>query len=183
MACSPSGSHLRASAFGPYQASSEPLVRDSRGAVDAHFFRAADGAQYLLWRTDGVVDAEPTTIEVQALTKDGLALTGSVTTLLTNSEPWEGKRHAAVAVAHRGAGGQYYLFYNANDPSREGLTVAVARAPAVTGPYTKARGPSLGSGGKWAGPGMGSVIRARDDSWLLRFMLGVRARSARHLAV
>jgi beta-xylosidase len=161
------GAASSSSVLGPYADSGAPLVRDSRGAINPHQFEAPDGTSYLIWKVDGNASAATTPINIQPLTADGLALTGSPTTLLTNTQQWEGRLIQAPWLIFNE--GYYYLFYNADDSMSDGSAVAVARAMTVTGPYTRAPAPILASGGGWAGPGMGSVLRSPSGGWVALF--------------
>jgi beta-xylosidase len=69
--------------------------------------------------------------------------TGSPTTILTPSQPWETNQWSSVEgpsiVYHRGdaPGDDYYLFYAGNLYSTDRYGIGVARANSPTGPYTK----------------------------------------------
>lgn len=153
--------------LGPYADRGAPLLRDSPGAIDPHVFEAADGARYLLWKHEGNTSGGVAAIKIQPLTSDGLGLTGAPTTILTNTEAWEGTHiHAPWLLQHDG---DFYLFYSADDTSSDGTSIGVARATALLGPYAKSAAPSLVSAGDWAAPGMGTPIQTTDSDWFLVF--------------
>lgn len=153
--------------LGPYSDRGEPLLLDSPGAIDPHVFVAADGTRYLLWKQEGNTRGGVAAIKIQPLSGDGLTLIGSPTTILTNTEAWEGTHIDAPWLTQRD--GHYYLFYDADDASSDGSSIGVARATDLLGPYAKAAAPSMTSAGEWAAPGMGAPIHASDDDWFLMF--------------
>ena len=55
-------------------------------------------------------------------------------------------------------GGTYYVFYSGNAYDTVDYAIGVAQAPSPLGPFTKAGGPILSTGGAWAGPGHCSVV-------------------------
>jgi beta-xylosidase len=126
------------------------------GHIDASEITASNGTPYLLWKDDGNAVGQQTPIHAQQLASDGLSLTGSPTTLITNDQPWEGPLvEGPWMVQH---GGSYYLFYSANSYASTAYAIGVASAPSPLGPFTKAGGPILVTGGAWAGPGHCSVV-------------------------
>lgn len=155
------------SLLGPYEDRGEPLIRDALGAIDAHQFEAEDGARYLLWKLDGNAHGMPTPILLQPLTEDGLELTGSPSTLLTNSDAWEANVVEGPWLIYEA--GYYYLFYSGNSYASAGYALGVARSTSLAGPFTKALEPILVSSGPWAGPGHGSALRAPTGDWLFVF--------------
>ncbi|HEX9105539.1 MAG TPA: glycoside hydrolase family 43 protein, partial [Polyangia bacterium] len=142
---------------GPFTALVAPLVHDANmGLIDATEFEAADGSKYLLWKEDGNAVGKPTPIHGQPLAADGLSLTGSPSTLITNDQAWEGAVvEGPWLVAH---GGAYWLFYSGNSYANATYAVGVARATSPLGPYTKAAAPIVTSQGPWVGPGHCSVV-------------------------
>lgn len=150
---------------GPYTAQPQPLLQTgSPGVIDAHFFRAPNGQNYLLWKPDGNAVGQTTPIRIQPLSADGLSLTGSPTTLLTNTLSWEGALIEGPWMIYEG--GFYYLFYSANGYASTSYAVGVARATSPTGPFTKHGAPILVTRGAWAGPGHGSVVRGPRGDWV-----------------
>lgn len=151
------GAASASSPLGPFTDVGAPLVNDaSMGHIDASEITDASGKPYLLWKDDGNAVGKPTPIHAQPLAADGLSLTGSPTTLITNDQPWEGPLvEGPWMVQH---GGSYYLFYSANSYASTAYAIGVASAPSPLGPFTKAPGPILVTGGAWAGPGHCSVV-------------------------
>ncbi len=150
------GAASAASPLGPYTALATPLVTDADvGLIDANVF-IGNGAPFVVWKEDGNALGEATPIRARALTADGLAVTGSTTTLITNDRSWEGNLvEAPFIVEHVGT---YYLFYSGNAYYDGRYAVGVARASSPLGPYTKLADPILTTGGPWVGPGHCSVI-------------------------
>jgi hypothetical protein len=78
-------------ALGPYTALAQPLVHDANmGLIDASELTDTTGTPYLLWKEDGNAVGQPTPIHIQPLAADGLSLTGTRATLITNDQTWEG---------------------------------------------------------------------------------------------
>lgn len=145
------------SPLGPFADRGAPLVHENgMGTIDAHEFADAAGAPYLVWKDDGNAVGQPTPIWAQPLAADGLSLKGTRTQLITNDQAWEGALVEGPWVARRN--GAYWLFYSANSYASTAYAVGVARADSPLGPYTKAPGPIIVTGGSWAGPGHGSVV-------------------------
>lgn len=150
---------------GPYTPQAQPLLQvPSPGAIDAHFFRSSAGQNYLLWKIDGNAVGQATPIRIQPLSADGLSLTGSPTTLLTNTLAWEGALVEGPWMIEEG--GAFFLFYSANGYASNAYAVGVARASSPTGPFTKHGAPILVTRGAWAGPGHGSVVRGPSGEWV-----------------
>ncbi len=159
------GAATASNAAGPYTPQPQPLLQTgSPGVIDAHFFRAPNGDNYLLWKPDGNAIGQPTPIRIQRLSTDGLTLQGSATTLLTNTLPWEGNVIEGPWMIFEG--GSYYLFYSANGYASTAYAIGVARATSPTGPFTKHGAPILVTRGAWAGPGHGSVVRGPSGAWV-----------------
>ena len=153
------------SATGPFTDIGRPLIDDPRpGVIDVSQYQAPDGTRYLLWKTDGNQTGAPTPIHIQRLASDGLSLTGSATTLITNDQSWEAGLVEGPWMINEG--GMYYLFYSANGYASPSYAIGVARSASPLGPFVKAPGPILVSKGAWAGPGHGSVVRAPGGEWV-----------------
>ncbi len=150
------GAATSTSPTGPFTDIGQPLVHDpSMGEIDPTEITVG-GTPYVLWKDDGNAIGKPTPIHAQAAASDGLSLTGSPVTLITNDQAWEGAvTEGPWMVEH---GGTYFLFYSGNSYDTASYAVGVASAPSPLGPFTKASGPILASNGAWAGPGHCSVI-------------------------
>lgn len=156
-------------AAGPFvDAGDAPLVcqRALGGTIDASPFADADGRLFLYFKNDGNAVRRPTRIWGQAMTADGLALTGEPVALAANDAPWEGHVVEAPTMV-RGAG--YRLFFSANDygwPDRWRLSpyaIGYADCAGPLGPCRDAPGnPILASrsegGDCRSGPGHQSVL-------------------------
>jgi len=156
------GAASASSALGPYTAQAQPLVHDaSMGLIDASEFEGG-GTPYVLWKEDGNAVGKPTPIHAQPLTSDGLSLSGSASTLITNDQGWEGAVVEGPFMVQDN--GTYYLFYSGNSYASAAYAIGVARASSPTGPFTKAAAPILVSNAAWAGPGHCSVVVATPSS-------------------
>ncbi|HEY2516561.1 MAG TPA: glycoside hydrolase family 43 protein, partial [Polyangiaceae bacterium] len=144
------------SALGPFTDIGAPLVHDaSMGLIDASEINAPQGP-YVLWKEDGNALGKPTPIHAQPLAADGLSLTGSPSTLITNDQSWEGAVTEGPFMVENA--GTFYLFYSGNSYANATYAVGVARASSPTGPFTKASGPILTTNDAWVGPGHCSVV-------------------------
>lgn len=153
------GAAWSTSPTGPFVDVGAPLVAPpSPGAIDAHYFRASGGAHYLLWKVDGNAVGQSTPIRIQPLAPNGLSLTGSPSTILSNTLAWEGALVEGPFMVERG--GSYYLFYSGNGYGSPAYGVSVARASQPTGPFIKLGHKILASSPRWAGPGHGSIVEA-----------------------
>ncbi len=142
---------------GPFTDIGAPLIHDSNmGLIDASEFNDTDGSHYVLWKEDGNAVGKPTPIHAQLLSTNGLTLSGSAQTLITNDQAWEGNvTEGPFMVEHSGT---YYLFYSGNDYATTNYAVGVARAASPVGPFTKQSGPIVTSNSAWGGPGHCSVL-------------------------
>jgi arabinan endo-1,5-alpha-L-arabinosidase len=161
------GAASATSPTGPFVDIGAPIVQSATlGLIDATEFEDAGGARYLLWKEDGNAVGKPTPIDGQPLAADGLSLTGSPSTLITNDQGWEGAvTEGPWLYAHDGS---YYLFYSGNSYANASYAVGVARATSPLGPYTKATAPIVVSNATWIGPGHCSVSDGPGgDSYLI----------------
>lgn len=154
------------SSIGPYTALAQPLLAEpSMGLIDPSELTAPSGTPYLLWKEDGNAQGKPTPIHAQQLAADGLSLTGPVATLITNDQAWEGAvTEAPWMVEH---GGSFYLFYSGNSYANASYAIGVARASSPLGPFTKAPGPIVTTGGAWVGPGHCAVVDRDGASYVV----------------
>ncbi|MDQ1555184.1 MAG: arabinan endo,5-alpha-L-arabinosidase [Actinomycetota bacterium] len=133
------------------------------GAIDPSTFVDTDGARYLVWKNDGNCCGFDTYIQISRLSGDGLSLVGSTTKLFKQTEAWEGTLiEAPTLVKH---GGNYVLFYSANDYGGYSYAIGYAHSTSLLGPYTKRNGPFLSSqqtNGLYIGPGGQDVVAGPD---------------------
>jgi hypothetical protein len=149
---------------GPFvDRSTQPLVCpvDLGGAIDPSPFVDTDGTAYLLWKNDGNCCGVLTRIFSQALSEDGLTLTGPPAELLASDQPWEGSVIEAPAmVEHEGS---YYLFYSGNAWNTSDYAIGYAACAGVQSPCVKPLGqPWLASSEGVAGPGGLELFRNGD---------------------
>lgn len=176
------GAATATSALGPFTDLGHPLVHDAgMGMIDATFFYDTAGAPYLVWKADGNAVGQPTPIYGQALAADGLSLTGTRRTLMSNTLGWEGGVVEAPWVVARG--GYYYLFYSGNSYANSTYAVGVARATSPLGPYTKLGNPILKTGGGWVGPGHNSVVTGPGGGTVMVYHAWNSAHTARVMLV
>ncbi len=164
---------MSSSPVGPFtDARSEPLVcmTSDGGSIDPFFFADSDGRNYLLWKTEGVVNVEPTMIWARELTASGTTwATGSDTRmLLATAQPWEGTVIENPALAR--SGNRYWLFYSANnyDTPRYAIGVAACSSP-LGGCARVYSSPIIKSRGSMAGPGGPFPFRAGDGTTQLAY--------------
>jgi len=144
---------------GPFvDRSEEPLIfqEDRGGSIDPSQFVDADGAAYLLWKSDdNAVDRAPSLWGAR-LQPDGLALGEAPVELLRHDAVWEKPLIEAPSLA-RVAEGTYVLFYFGGWWESDGYGVGYATGPAPLGPFRKETvdGPWFASrpGDPLAGPG------------------------------
>ena len=161
------GAATSATSTGPFTDIGAPLLHDSQmGLIDATEYEAPSGQRYVLWKEDGNAVGKPTPIHIQLLAADGKSVTGAVSTLITNDQPWEGGVvEGPWLVDH---GGMYYLFYSGNSYANQTYALGVARATSPLGPYTKGAGPIVVTNATWVGPGHGSLIDTpAGDSYMV----------------
>jgi GH43 family beta-xylosidase len=161
------GAAYAGSSTGPFTALTAPLVQQTgMGLIDASEFTDTDGTPYLLWKEDGNAIGKPTPIHAQTLTADGMALAGSdEATLITNDQAWEGTvTEAPWLIRHDGT---YTLFYSGNSYANATYALGIAQASSPLGPFTKASGPIVVTGGAWVGPGHCSVLDETDGTYVI----------------
>lgn len=172
------GAASASSPLGPFTDLGRPLLYDaSMGLIDATVYEHSDGALYIYWKEDGNAVGRATPIHGQRLAADGLSVTGSAPSLISNDLAWEGNLvEGPWVVSH---GGSVYLFYSANAYYDGRYAVGVARSSSPLGPFTKRGAPILASGVGFVGPGHGSVIEgpSGDDvlvyhAWRAGFVNG-----------
>src|SRR3954471_7731742 len=127
------------SPLGPFQpVGTTPLIcpLDQGGAIDANTFVATDGTRYLTWKNDGNAIGQPSTLWLTRTTKNGTALTGGNTAMLTSSGVIE-----APDLVQRGS--QFVLFYSGGGYNDCNYLTSYATAPSLNGPWTTAFRPLM----------------------------------------
>lgn len=144
------------------------------GSIDAGAFRDAGGDLYLYWKNDGNAIGRVTHIYGQALSADGLSLTGDRVILLTTGAAWQGTLVEAPQMVLRPGvpgrtGAPYVLFYSANAYDTDAYAVGYALCDGPLGPcHDSPRNPVLASSPDAAGPGHGYVVETGEgESWML----------------
>lgn len=154
---------------GPYIDNSEgPMVCQTArgGSIDPSPFVDHDGTPYLLWKSEGTLDGEPTRVWSQRLRNDGLALVGAPRELLHRALPWEfpiieGPSMAAID-------GRYHLLYSGNRWETAEYAVGHAVCDSPIGPCRRSTpAPVLASRSGAAGPGGQEFVRLPDGRHLL----------------
>lgn len=145
-----------------------PLVCEAAegGSIDASPFRDTDGRLYLYWKNDGNCCAKPVRLYGQALSADGMRLTGRRATLLTNTKPWQGNLVEAPQMVRRGK--THVLFYSANAYDTDRYAMGYAGCRGALGPCADAGEPVLRSSDSAAGPGHGYVVTTPEGgTWII----------------
>ncbi len=145
---------------GPYvDDSTIPLVCQTAigGSIDPTPFVDANGTPYLVWKSQGT-DRQPPVLWSQQLTADGTGLVPEASTpLLAPSEPWQGGVVEGPSMVL--VGGQYLLFYSANDWKTADYAIGMASCAGPLGPCHESTGqPLLASQPALSGPGGPSVF-------------------------
>jgi hypothetical protein len=159
------GRATAASIDGPFtDTSPQPIVcqLDRGGSIDpATFVDPADGAAYLLYKSEGVEGREPTRLWSQRLSADGTDVVGDPVQMAVTDQAWEGPIVEGPAMV--AAAGSYWLLYAGNHWETADYGIGYARCAAPLGPCTKwGGGPLLSSGGAIAGPGAPGVVADPD---------------------
>lgn len=186
-----------------------PLITDTgntnaQGQIDPTlYFDSTTNTPYLIWKTDGNADNQPTPIRILKLNANGTAVVpgqvpgvsgvptpSQAPILITNDQPWEGPITEAPWVVKYG--GQFFLFYSGNG-YWDYYAVGVARTAVggtVSGPYSKlSSGPILHnatwtSNPPFQAPGHCSVVQAQDGTWVMVYHAWLGAdRTQRHMMV
>lgn len=182
------GAATATSPGGPFQPEGErPLVCSERGdAIDAAFFRDADGSAHLLYRKD-IGGSRPTAIFVRPLGPRWLNFVGPGTRILT----WDGSDPVLVeAPALVRRGDKYVLFYSGGVFNSDKYRTRYAVASALGGPYRRAPRPLLDTesfGRKIRGPGGADVVTDPAGDHIVfhgiaEFLDGERVRRAMYVA-
>ena len=170
-----------ASSWADYAPTLFNLGNTPAGEIDPHVFRdPADGATYLLWKTDdNAVGVATTSILAQRIhvSTGHVELTGPRYVLLDSSGLWwapsfvaGGSLIEAPELIYRG--GWYYLFFSAGLYCEASYAEGVARSRHVLGPYSKLLVPVLSTGimsatwdgERFVGPGHASIVLSTSAS-------------------
>lgn len=154
---------------GPYVDRSDgPLVCQTArgGSIDPSPFVDTDGRAYLLWKSEGTLQGEPTRLWSQRLRNDGLSLVGPRHELLHRALPWEFpiiEGPSMVVVDDR-----YHLLYSGSRWESADYAVghAVCDSP-LGGCRRTSPAPILRSRRGAAGPGGQEVVRLPDGGHVL----------------
>jgi beta-xylosidase len=113
--------------------------------------------------------ADQFAIRTQALTANGLGLSGSVSTLLSAAVPWEAGRVEAPSMIQT-AGTGILLFYSGNVFTSSGYAVGSSRCATAASSCTRTSpSPVLATRGNLYGPGSQSPFQLPDGSWRLAY--------------
>ncbi len=145
---------------GPYVDNSTlPLMCQTAlgGSIDPTPFVDANGTPYLIWKSQGA-GGQPATLWSQQLSPDGTTLVpGAAAPLLAPSQGWQGGVIEGPSMVL--VGGQYLLFYSANDWGTDRYAIGVARCAGPVGPCQDlSTDPLLASQASFSGPGGPSVF-------------------------
>jgi hypothetical protein len=149
--------------------SSGPLFCATGGILDPSPFVDANGAAYLLFKTNDGSSTEASQIQSVRLNSAGTGLVGTPTVLLTVDQPqlpWETTVDDPQMVL---SGGTYDLLFSAGDFQNSSYDQALATCSGPQGPCTQPSGPFLGSYGNVAGPGGGSLFPDASGNWFLTY--------------
>ena len=155
---------------GPFTPLPQPLsCSPPHGVIDASPFRDADGALWLLLKTDGNCCDTPIRILAARLTPDGLACASEPVVVegLTNDQPWEGGVIEAPQMVVRD--GRHVMIYAGNDFGARDYAVGYALCDGPTGPCVDgADNPILSrdSEGRPNGPGHPSIFAWGGRDWI-----------------
>jgi xylan 1,4-beta-xylosidase len=162
--------------IGPYT-DLGPLVCQPRASIDPSVVRNVHGRAFLVWKENG--GDVPSSIWVQGLTADGLALTGSPRKIMVGRrDNWEGGLVEGPRIIRRH--GWLYLFYSGGNccaPTTCKYALGVARSRSIYGPWKRAKKPILKSGKDWICPGHGALLQPPSGHWWLLYN-GFRAHGA-----
>ncbi len=159
------------SVVGPYRSlSPHPLVcqLDHLGSIDPRAFVDPTGHLWLVWKSDDNADLNAqthTTIWVQRLSDNGLALLGQPVALLTADLPWEGRIVESPDMVY--AAGHYWLFFSGNWFNEPNYGMGLAECASVTGPCEPTTlGAWFSSNAQGAGPGEESLFFDNRRWWM-----------------
>jgi hypothetical protein len=141
---------------------------DLGGSIDPEPVVDADGAPWLLFKSEGISGREPTRLFSQPLAADGRSTVGDAVELVHTDQAWEEPIVEGPAMVR--AAGAYWLLYAGNHWSTGDYAIGYARCTSMRGPCTKdPTNPLVTSTATMAGPGSPGVTTAADGSLLLTF--------------
>lgn len=156
---------------GPFvDTSAAPLICqwERGGSIDPTPFFDELGGLWLLWKSEGTLEGEPTRIWSALMDGGGERMLDRPHELLATSSSWEGPIVEAPTMVLEG--GRHHLLYSGNrwETARYATGHAVCDGPA--GPCHRAAGrPVLESTVSEAGTGGGTAFRDRDGSLRLAY--------------
>lgn len=161
---------------GPFRPTPAPLVcqTDYVDSIDPQSFTDLDGHRYLLYASGQT----RTTIWLQPVSPDGLALAGPRHALISADRPDEHNIVEAPALVRRGS--EYVLFYSGDTFNSGAYFTNYAIAPALSGPYAKHDGQFLNRdvlGGRWPDPGGQTVVPGDPDYLVFHASTGPHVRA------
>lgn len=155
---------------GPFVAESGPKICQDHlgGTIDPAFFKDQDGAQYLLYKSEGVVGSTPQQTWIRRLTDDGRSFAGPEVKLLETTEAWEGNVTENPSMIF--SGGSYWLFYSGNEWYTSHYALDYAVCDSVYGPCHKSPGgPFIGSSPGALGPGGPALFKDKTGGVQLAY--------------
>ena len=151
------------SPVGPFlDATVDPFLcqLDQGGDIDPDPIVAADGTNWLIFKSQGTIEGQQPHIWAQRVSGGWAQLQGNPVPILGLSQKWEGSVVEAPTMIREGS--QYLLFYSGNNWSTANYGVGYAVCKTVTGPCNKPQDtPLLASHSNEAGPGSASVFTDR----------------------
>jgi xylan 1,4-beta-xylosidase len=165
--------------IGPY-VDHGPLVCQTNASIDPSVVRNVHGSNFLVWKENG--GTQPSSLWIQPLSQDGLALTGTKRKIMVGSRhDWEGGLVEGPRIIARH--GWYYLFYSGGrccKPETCRYALGVARSKSLYGPWRRYKhNPILKANKSWKCPGHGAVLQTPSGHWWLLYN-GYRARGSTH---
>ena len=177
------GVAVAADPLGPFVDSNpDPILcqTDLGGSIDASPFRDADGKLYLYFKNDGNRVHARTSLWGQALSPDGLTVSGQPVELLKDDQKWEDRVVEAPTMVRSPLG--YELFFSGGffgwNPEEGGLSpyaMGYASCTGPLGPCTAAarataspvprRGPQASRGPAWRNPTASGSSAAWRSPW------------------
>ena len=164
------GSAFSTSPTGPYVAGPTPFICQLHqgGSIDPRVFVDANGTPWMVWKSDQNIGgaSTPTKMWSQRLSRDGTALLGRPSFLLSPDEPWQGTVVEAPDMVE--VDGDYWVFYSANWFNQPAYAIGAARCQGPAGPCRDtSTTPLLSSNLQGQGPGEESVFHDGAGYWML----------------